>query len=240
MDAFCILVLSVLEQESKTIKGYIELFSEQMLNSCYHERIQLVGEKRLGVILADKYRQYSTIVIKAQNAAEVLYHDMTDDPIIVARKVIELAKKHEVPLSDQNIFVDKAGRGRDLCVLIASYAQGNFIVGKYEMRQKYGIDVTEKYQYNDGLYEDQYAAGYAKIAKWLRNAGRLIDRPMFDDLLSMIYTDQSGKMKMIDKDTLLEQGIDASIPDALALTTIKEKREINRPREDDYWEEDLS
>jgi predicted phage terminase large subunit-like protein len=238
MDAFCILVLSVLEQESKTIKGYIELFSEQLLNSCYHEKISLVGEKRLGVILADKYRQYSTIVIKVQNAAEVLYHEVIDDPIIVARKVIELAKKYDVPLSDQNIFVDKAGRGRDLCMLIASYAQGNFIVGKYEMRQKYGIDVNEKYQYNDGLYEDQYAAGYAKLAKWLRNGSRLVGRPMFDDLLSMVYTDQSGKMKMIDKDTLIDQGIDVSIPDALALTTTKEKREINRPREDEYWEED--
>lgn len=234
-DAFCILVLSVLEQESKVIKDHIELFTEQMLNGSYHEPIPLTGEKRLGVVLADKYRSHSTIVLKAENAAEVVYHEMTSEPAIVARKTIELAKKHDVPISDQNIFVDKAGRGLEVCRLIAQNAIGQFNVGKYANRQRYGIDLNEPYSYNDGQYENLYAAGYAKLAKWMRNGGKLLGRPTFDTLLYMFYTEKNGKMRMIEKDVLADQGIDPSIPDALALTITKDKRVIVRPKNDDEY-----
>lgn len=232
VDAFCILVLSVLEQESRFIKDHMELFSDSLLAASYHEPIPLTGEKRLGVVLADKYRMYSTIVVRAENAAQVVYHEMSQDIDVIARKVIELAKKHEVPLSDQSVFVDKAGRGQELCRLITQYAQGHFLIGKYGNRQRYGIDLTEGYQYNDGQYEDLYAAGYAKLARWLRSGGKLIGRPKFDDLAYMMYTEKNGKMKMIEKDILADQGIDPSIPDALALTTTKDKRAIIRPPED--------
>lgn len=235
MDAFCILVLSVLEQESRVIKDHIELFPETLLAASYHEPIPLTGDKRLGVVLADKYRAYSTIVIKGENTADIVYHEMTDDIGIVARQTIELAKKHGVPLSDQSIFVDKAGRGLDLCRLVSQYAQGSFIIGKYANRQRYGIDLAEEYHYNDGQYADLYAAGYAKLAKWLRNGGRLLGRPKFDDLGYMMYTEKNGKMKMIEKDVLVEYGIDPSIPDALALTTTKDKRVIIRPHEEDNF-----
>jgi len=180
-DAFCILVLSVLEQESKVIKGHIELFSEYLLKENYYERIPMTGEKRLGVIVADKYRTYSTIVLRAENVAEVLYYEMNDDIDTLARKVVELAKNHDVPISDQSIFVDKTGRGHDLCRLISQYAQGRFLIGKYANSQRYGINLTDPYQYNDGLYEDLYAAGYAKLAKWLRNGGKLLGKPIFDN-----------------------------------------------------------
>jgi len=233
-DAFCILVLSILEQESRVIKDHIELFSEVMLNSSYHESVPFTGEKRLGVLLADKYRSYSTIVLKAENAAEVVYHEMTDDIATLARKTIDLAKKYDVPISDQNIFVDKAGRGLELCRLISQYAKGNFLIGKYANRQRYGLDLTEPYSYNDGQYEDHYAAGYAKLAKWMRGGGKLMKRPEFDNLLYMFYTERNGKMRMIEKDVLAEQGIDPSISDALALTTTKDKRVIIQPPEDRY------
>jgi hypothetical protein len=186
------------------------------------------------VILADKYRAYSTIVLKAENAAEVVYHEITNDPATVARKTIELAIKHDVPISDQSIFVDKVGRGLELCRLIAQYATGHFNIDKYENRQKYGIDLNEPYPYNDGQYEDLCAAGYAKLAKWMRNGGKLLGRPTFDTLLYLFYTEKNGKMRMIEKDVLAELGIDPSIPDALALTTTKDKRVTIRPSEDHY------
>jgi len=136
------------------VKGHIELFSEQMLANSYHEPIPFYGEKRLGVILADKHRAYSTIVIRAENAAQVLFHEMTDDAHTLARNVIDLARKYDVPISDQNIFVDRDGRGHELCNYIASYANGHFIISKYGTRQRYGLDLTHGYQYNDGQYED--------------------------------------------------------------------------------------
>jgi predicted phage terminase large subunit-like protein len=180
-DAFCILVLSVLEQESKVIKGHTELFSVQMINSSYHERIIPTGEKRLGVVLADKYRTYSTIVLRAENAAEVLHHEMSDDPKALAVKVIEYTKKYDVPISDQSIFVDKVGRGHELCTLITHYAIGQFLIEKYGNRQRYGINVTEESQHNDGHFVDIYARSYSKLAGWLRSGGKLLCRPILDD-----------------------------------------------------------
>jgi hypothetical protein len=44
---------------------------------------------------------------------------------------------------------------------------------------------------------------------------------------------------MIEKDTLIEQGIDSSIPDALALTITRDKRVLIRPSENDEWENEL-
>ena len=64
----------------------------------------------------------------------------------------------------------------------------------------------------------------------------VIGRPKFDDLAYLMYTEKDGKMRMIEKDVLADQGIDPSIPDALALTTAKDKRVIIRPPEDRYSE----
>jgi hypothetical protein len=69
----------------------------------------------------------------------------------------------------------------------------------------------------------------------MRNGGKLVKRPLFDDLLHMVYTDHNGKMKMVDKDTLFEQGIDPSIPDAISITTAKDKGVIVRPSDDDVY-----
>jgi hypothetical protein len=54
----------------------------------------------------------------------------------------------------------------------------------------------------------------------------------------MFYVEKNGKMKMIEKDVLAELGIDPSIPDALALTTTKEKRVIVRRSDANHRQND--
>ena len=238
-DAFCILVSSVVDQESNVPKGYHALFDERMLNESYQEKSPFLGDKRLGVVLADKNRTYSTIVLRAENAAEVLYHELIQDITTAAIKVIELAKVHDVPISDENIFVDKADRGQELCNLLRQLAVGHFDINKYGNRQRYGITMNDQPQFDSNLFVDNWARAYSKLAGWLR-IGKLIGRHIFDDLLYMVYTDTNSKRKMIDRDTLTEEGIDSSIPDALALTIAKDKRIIQRPaQQEDFGEDDL-
>jgi hypothetical protein len=182
----------------------------------------------LGVILADTRRTHSTIVLRTENGAELLYYDMVTDPDVVARKVVELAQQYKVPLSDQNIFIDDSGNGVDLCKLVRKYAEGKFILDKYENRQRYGLDVTRKYMFSsDGHYEDLYAAGFGKLAKWLRGGGKLFNRPRFDDLLYITWKEHDNNMQIIDKEILREDGVDISIPDAIAMTFVYEKRNNN-------------
>jgi predicted phage terminase large subunit-like protein len=236
-DAFCILVWSVMDQESNIPKGYHALFDEKMLNESYQERVSYFGDKRLGVVLADKNRTHSTIALRAENAAEVLYHEPIQDATTVALKVIELAKIHDVPVSDENIFVDKADRGQELCSLLRQLAVGQFNFSKYGNRQRYGITMSEQPQFDSNLFADTWARAYSKLAGWMR-IGKLIGRHVFDDLLYVVYTDTNGKRKMIDRETLMEEGIDSSIPDALALTIAKDKRIIQRPTQQEDFEED--
>lgn len=231
-DALGILVLSVIEQDSRINKGYFPLFDEKLLNDSYHEKIPYCGEGMLGVILADTRRTHSTIVLRTENGAELLYYEMITDPDVVARKVVELAQKYEVPLSDQNIFIDESGNGTELCELVRKYAEGKFILDKYEYRQRYGFDVTRRYMYGGGHYEDFYAMSFAKLAKWLKDGGKLFNRPRFDDLLYITWKEHNNMMQIIDKETLREDGVDISIPDALAMTFVYEKRNNNYPIEE--------
>ncbi|MEI6305142.1 MAG: hypothetical protein WCP09_03980 [Candidatus Taylorbacteria bacterium] len=236
-DALGILVLSVIEQDSRINKGYFPLFDEKLLNDSYHEKIPLRGEGMLGVILADTRRTHSTIVLRTENGSEILYYEMVTDADVVARKVVELAQKYEVPLSDQNIFIDDSGNGVELCKLVRKHAEGKFILDKYENRQRYGLDVTRKYMFSsDGHYEDLYAASFAKLAKWLRGGGKLFNRPRFDDLLYITWKEHDNNMQIIDKETLREDGVDISIPDAIAMTFVYEKRNNNYPIEEDEEE----
>lgn len=236
-DAFCILVWSVMDQESNIPKGYHALFDERLLNDSYQERVSYFGDKRLGVVLADKNRTHSTIVLRTENAAEVLYHEPIQDVTTIVLKIIELAKIHDVPISDENIFIDKADRGQELCNLLKQLAIGHFNINKYGNRQRYGITVNEQPQFDSNLFADNWARAYSKLAGWLR-VGKLIGRHVFDDLLYMVYTDTNSKRKMIDQDALMEEGIDSSIPDALALTIVKDKRIIQRPTQQEDFEED--
>ncbi len=237
-DALGILVLSVIEQDSRINKGYHTLFDEKLLNESYSERIPLRGEGMLGVILADARRTHSTIVLRTIEAAEILYHEAVTDADTVARKVVELALKYDVPLSDQNIFIDNSGSGIELCKLVRKYAEGKFRLDKYENYQRYGFDVSHRYMYNDGQYADIYASGFGKLAKWLRGGGKLFNRPKFDDLIYVTWKDKDGKMEIVDKETLREDGVDISIPDALAMTFVWGKRNNNYPIEE-YEEEML-
>lgn len=236
-DAFCILVSSVISQEASIPKGYRQLFTEQLLDTAYCEDMMLSGERRLGIVLAGRDRTHSAIVLRAENAARLLYHEPTEDSRTVAVKVVELAKAHDVPLSDERIFVDKSDKGKELCAAIRTLAVGNFDLQTHETRQRYGIEMELLPQFENHLFADEWARAYGKLAGWLQT-GKIVGFHVFDDLLYICYAEPSGKRKMIGREELAEGGIDSSIPDAFAMTTAKDKRTITRPSEDDFFEED--
>ncbi len=223
-DAFCILVQSIIEREALGIKGYHHLFPEKLLGQSYVETISFCGEKRIGVILAGASRAYSTIVVRAENGAIVVFHELTDDITIVALKTIEIAREHDIPIADWYIFVDKVGRGAELCTAIRKIAIGKFDIEKYEYSQDYEIDM-DKAPYSEwDPYTDIRSRSYWKLMIWLEDGGKLFPRRTFDDLLHIGYAELSGKTKIIEKEKLFVEGIDSSIPDALALTFVAEKR----------------
>jgi predicted phage terminase large subunit-like protein len=236
-DAFGILVLSVIEQDSRMNKGYHELFDEKLINESYCENLSLCGESILGVIMADDiHRTYSTIVVRGNNGAKLLYHEMEADLDVVMRKVIEFARKHEVPFSDQHIFVDNRWKGAELCKLMNTYGGSILQKDKYQMRQRYGFDIARKYMYNDGKYDDYYAASFGKLKKWLQGGAKLVGYARFDDLLYVTWKEHDNQMQIIDKETLVEDGIDISIPEALVMTFVARKRDNDHSVENEEME----
>ena len=231
-DALCILVSGIIAQESNIPKGYHELFTEPMLAAGYHEGLPHAGEKRLGISVAHGNQRHTAIVLRSDNAAEIVYHDMIGNLDTIARKIVEVALRYKVPLSDENIFLNKDDTGRTLSEYVAKYAHGHFVLKKYGHRQRYGIFMSETDPNN--LYADMWAKGYSKLAGWIQQGGRLIGQHKFDDLLYIIYTDLNSKRIIIDREELQDDGIDTSIPDALGLTITKEKQHIIRPPEDRY------
>jgi predicted phage terminase large subunit-like protein len=226
-DAFCILVQSILERESRTIKGYYPLFSEKLLEESYSTKIPFLGEKRLGVVLAGAARTHSTIILRAENAADVLFCEPTDDVTLVANRTIEFAKQYDIPIANEYIFVDKVGKGLELCDRIEAYAIGQFAVDTYEYRQDYGIDMSDELHYASDQYADTRARSYWRLMEWLQKGGKLFSRPVFDDLSWIAYAEKMGRAKIIDKEKLAEEGIDSSIPDALVLTMVTEKNSFD-------------
>lgn len=222
-DAFCILVQSVIEQESYSIKGYHPLFPEKLIDASYSDMIPITGERRMGVALAGPSRPRSAIVLRGENAAQVMYDEPIDDVEIIAAKIIELAKLYEVPIADGHIFVDEAGRGRELCELIKEKAVGNFHLQSYENNQWYGTDLHKiPFSYMTP-YTDIRSRSYWQLAKWLEEGGKLLSQPAFDDLLYIGYEDKNGTTYVVDKEKLNEHDIDSSVPDALMLTIVTEK-----------------
>jgi predicted phage terminase large subunit-like protein len=237
-DAFCILVANVMDKESNIPKGHRMFFDERLLSKSYQSNIQEKYEKFLGVVMASRDRMKSAIVMRGKKSTEVLFHEQITDPIMLAQKVVDLALKYEVPLSYENIFVDNTGNGQDLCKEIRKCTEGKYIIEKYEYHQRYGIDMNDSPQFENELFVDNWARAYAKCAGWLEKGGKLVGQNTFDDLLYMTYIEQGGKRKMADTDSFIEDGIDTSIPDALAMTFAKEKRAVIRPTEEEIEDSD--
>jgi|GEM_PF-113625 predicted phage terminase large subunit-like protein len=248
-DAFCILVLGILDQEWKTVKGQYPLIDDQLLERSYVDKVDLIGEKRLGVVLAGAGRDYSSIVLRTENVAQLVYHEMNDDVALIATKTIELAKKYEVALNGDHIFVDDAATGRNLADKIAEFVRSEFeqkrcgrtiLIGKEPM-----LDHNQWYARNladiGSIYKDQYvnmrSRSYWKLMEWMQTGGKLMGRPAFDDLLSIAYTvRQDNKIDVVGKEYLYENGIDASIADALMLTFFIDKKVPYVPYEQPPYE----
>jgi hypothetical protein len=226
VDAFCILVLSILDQESHTLKGYTALLTEAQVNEAYIEiQPPTAGEKRLGVVRMGGSRNYSTIVFRDSMSAQVLYREPVDDTSVLAKKVIGFAKEYEVSFSDKQIFIDVAGMGQELCSKIKELVSNDYNqIRLYEYDQNYSTNLGNS-AYKGEPYADLRARGYWKLGEWIRAGGKLFGKLEFDELLEIQYTDTQGNtIQIIDKEKLLEEGIDSSVPDALALTFVVDKQ----------------
>ena len=233
VDAFSILILSIINNETHSIKGYYPLISEKELASAYSTVETQVGsmeDRRLGVIMAGGSRAYSTIVFRSEKLLKVLYHEMVEDLSILTDKILEFSKQYEIPLLDTNIFIDSSGAGKELVERLEKIGLGSSFHRPDFFDQSYGVNLNSIAFYDATRFEDQRSYGSIRLAEWLKNGGKIFQQPEFNDLLSVFYEENSSKFRIIDREKLAEEGIDSSIIDAVALVMITDKPS-NEPEE---------
>lgn len=201
-------------------KGYSPLLSEADLDRAYLEDLPMVGDRRLGIDVAAGGRNYSVIVLRAENAARVLWRADTKDTMIVVTKALELAAEHKVPKDALHLFPDAVGDGKGASDRLAE------LTG-----EPIGVNVgnrpEEHPDSND--FEDKFnlrAQAYWRLKNWVQSGGKLLGQGTFDELLDIRYKIQSDRKIQIKpkKEMLEDDGIESpDVADALMLTFARTK-----------------
>lgn len=210
------------DTQTQDRNGFIQLITEATLDNAYLPddiSLPLIGEKRMGIDLAGGGRNYSTIVIRGDNVAKLVFRHQTADPLIVITKAAEIAASEGIPIDDRYIFPDKTGA-------IAWCARMNEIypVGKDGHSNNFGIIVgtapEKEENEEEKIYLNRRAQMSIRTAAWISRGGKLVGKPHFDECLHIRYKTQSDKkMQIMSKDLMQKNGIESpDVWDALALT----------------------
>jgi len=201
------------EQTAIDSKGYSPLLTEMDLDRAYLEDIQLFGEKRLGIDMAGGGRNFSVIVIRADNGAKILYRENNPDTMSVVGIILRFIKEFEV--NTQNVFIDKVGIG-----------QGAYDRLREQLSLIQGINFGSTPEQEDKRFLNLRVQSYWRMAEWIKGGAKLKRDEQWEELLEGRYKVQSdGKLKLKTKDEMIQEGIiSPDVSDALALTFSRERK----------------
>jgi hypothetical protein len=202
--------------------GFIQLISQATLDNAYLPDdidLDFIGERVMGIDLAGGGRDFSTIVVRGDNIAKLMWRHQTEDPLIVITKAVEIAQKLGIPIDDRSIFPDKTGA-------IAWCARMNemYPYGKDEHPNAFGVMVGGSPEVEDNEEHKKYLNKRAQIsvrtAAWVNAGGKLVGKPYFDEALEIRYKMQTDKkIQIMSKEIMRKRGIPSpDVWDALALT----------------------
>ena len=186
--------------------GYSFLITENDLDRAYSDDIQLVGEKKLCVDVAAGGDNYSTIIMKAQNGAEILYKELNPDTMSLVGIVIRYAEQEQV----SSIFVDSVGVGKGVYDRLRELEKwGDRVVA---------INNGEKPE-NEEDYINRRAQSFWRLGEAIKSGFKLKRHQSWEELLVIKWKVQSDrKIKIKSKDEMLKEGImSPDVADALAL-----------------------
>jgi hypothetical protein len=216
-------------------QNYIALYREVQLDIAYLQApIPIIGRPKLGIDVSHGGANNSTIVLRGDNVALLLFKAQTPDELILLTEVERFAKQYRVPLSDNDIFFDSIGsqalcaRANELWPIAPDGHTNNFGVnvgtkadpelrpdGEPMMEEETGKMIVK--------YINLRAQLQARGQEWVQRGGKLFPKPEFDDLLNLRYKIQSDKkIKAKGKDEMLSEGIlSPDVPDAFNLTFVR-------------------
>ena len=197
--------------------GYSFLVTENDLDRAYIDDIQLVGEKKLCVDVAAGGDNYSTIILKAQNGAEILYREQLADTMSLVGIVIRYAEQYQV----SSIFVDSVGVGKGVYDRLRELEKWGDRV--------FAVNNGEKPE-NEEDFINRRAQSYWRLGEAIKSGFKLKKHQSWEELLIIKWKVQSDrKIKIKSKDEMMKEGIiSPDVADALALgfATNRIKQEV--------------
>lgn len=215
------------------MKGFAPLYTESLIDGAYiPAKFPLIGEKHIGVDVSHGGANFSTIVLRATNAAYLLFRERTADELILLGQVETIAKHNGVPLCSRHLHFDSIG-SQALC------ARANELwpyCGAHDHANSFGVNVgdhadAETYPSGEPMIDEKtgkpvriFINKRVQLAwkghEWVQRGGKLYPQPDFDDLLGLRYKVQSDKkIKLKSKEDMADEGIvSPDVADAFNLT----------------------
>ena len=218
------------EQTAIDVKGYSHLLTDDELDKAYLNDIQLFGEPKLGCDVAGGGKNYSVVVLKADNGAKVLYREKNPDTMSFVGIILKLAQENHV--KPPNIFVDIVGLGKGVYDrLDEQYGGLSNTLGRVK-----GINNGSKPE-NEEDFFNLKAQSYWRMAQWIKQGAKLKRHKNWEEMLVIKYKVQSDrKIKLKPKEEMLQEGImSPDVADALALTFSTVRRQLTTTTHRPSW-----
>ncbi len=228
VDAFTTLILKVMEKEGMPDEYTYLVSREQLEQSCVPSIDSWMGPLRIGVVIADLGRTFTTMVLRSQNTGQIIHQDTTTNPAAIVEKVIELTKKYHILPS--NVFVERLGLGEQVYDMLhdrlSDYEIGQNVAGVIP-----GAEPEDIYATGKSFLNIRSQAMY-RVAQWIKNGQTRLEKNSFIDLVHMkykIHDDQ--KVGVQTRQEMMKEGFGSpDAVDALALTFAREKNIALRKR----------
>ncbi|WP_438979915.1 terminase large subunit domain-containing protein [Polynucleobacter sp.] len=198
-------------QDMVNDQGWRRLISDEVIRDSQtdSEKYMLapVGEPRLGIDVARGGANYTVMVLRYDNIAQVVERNSDNDLMAQVPKIVELAEQYNIQAG--NIFIDDVGVGG----------------GITNRLQELDYSVTAVSEGKRAVERDKYvntrSEMYWLLGEWLnRNEGRLYPNEGWNELRHINYKqDSSSKLKIEPKADMQKRGImSPDVADALSLT----------------------
>lgn len=206
------------QEDITDAEGWTVLFPATLVERAQRPDVEMYGEKRLGVDVAEGGGDANAEVLRSANRAKVLKVFQAADTMNTVGIALVDMKENEV--FDHNLFWDSLGVGKG--------GYDRLVEQKY---RPFAVKFSERAE-DDTQFANQRAECYWKGYKWLSEGGTLEPDSRWEELTWVRYkVDSRGRIQIEPKDNLRKRGYPSpNIADAF-VSTFARKNIINISRE---------
>lgn len=191
-------------------EGFMQLFTNKMVDWCKRERADHIGRKVLGIDVSYSGNDANCWVLRSKNFMEVIAKDHSRSTMDIIGKTIQIVKENGIDWRD--VYMDATGGGKviyDRFIELGYNDINGVIFGEVPM--------------NTEAYRDSKTEGYFLMYDWLSRGGIILDNMDFSELSNIKYKlNSSSKAYIISKEDLRKRGIRSpDAADAAALTFMR-------------------